>query len=162
MAKLPSDAELRKLFHLGWTDDELAAQYGVRKQAVNKRRIGMGLYQKPTATRVTEMVNEAWDVRTTSGGDSHHAQRPMQAMKYFVRQQLGDQLSPPQERRVQNLLDRMAREGEILDYNPETGIRFVPRAPEDGRRVMRWPEGKDLPSKELQAAMELPSPVGEG
>ncbi|MEU2513766.1 hypothetical protein [Streptomyces syringium] len=121
----------------------------------------MGLYQKPTATRVTEMVNEAWDVKTTSGGDSHHAQRPMQALKYFIRQQLGDQLSPPQERRVKNLLDRLAREGAVLDYNRETGIAFAPRTPADGRRVMRWPEGKDLPSQELQAAMELPPPVGE-
>ncbi|MEU5187009.1 hypothetical protein AB0G83_07615 [Streptomyces klenkii] len=109
------------------------------------------------------MVNDAWNVKTTSGGDSHHAQRSLQAMKYFIRKQLGDQLSAPQERRVQNLLGRLARENAVLDYDRDgQGIKFVRRTPEDGRRVMRWPEGKSLPEAELEAAMELPPAAGEG
>ncbi|GAA0455705.1 hypothetical protein GCM10009544_18040 [Streptomyces stramineus] len=159
MVKLPSDAGLRQLVQTGWKDGEIAAVHGVTISAVGKRRREQNLYKKPVAARVTDMINDVWNVKTTSGGDSHHARRPLQGLKYCIRKQLGDELSPPQERRAQNLIDRLRREDAVLDYDRETpqGVFFVPRTPEDGRRLMRWPAGKPLPSADLQAAMELPA-----
>ncbi|MFM9367576.1 hypothetical protein [Streptomyces sp. Da 82-17] len=160
MAKLPTDGVLRKLFQLGQTDAEIADEYGVTVAAVNKRMVLMGLRRKPIATRVTEEINRAWDVKSEAGAASHHNKRPIQGLKYYLRQQLGDKLSPTQEKHMNQLLKRLERENAILDYDRDSvdGYVFRERRPEDGRRVMRWPDGVELPDEEFRAALELPQP----
>ncbi|MFH8346773.1 hypothetical protein [Streptomyces sp. NPDC018045] len=158
MTKLPTDATLRKLFHLGVSDKKIAEQYDVSVQAVNKRMRKMDLHRKPIATEVTDVLNRAWSVKSVEGPESHHSRRAMKGLKYFLRQQLGDQLTENQKQYVRNLLARVEAEGVVLDYDRDSveGIVFRPRQPEDGRRILRWPVGIDLPEPRLLAAMDLP------
>ncbi|MDQ8703323.1 hypothetical protein RCO28_12610 [Streptomyces sp. LHD-70] len=165
MAKLPTDGVLRKLFQLGQTDSEIAEEYDVTVAAVNKRMVAMGLRRKPIATRVTEGINRAWDLKSEAGTTSHHNKRPIQGLKYYLRQQLGDQLSATQTKHMNQLLKRLERDNVILDYDRDSvdGYVFRERQPEDGRRVMRWPDSAELPSEEFRAALELPQPEqGQG
>ncbi|AEW94029.1 hypothetical protein SCATT_16580 [Streptantibioticus cattleyicolor NRRL 8057 = DSM 46488] len=48
----------------------------------------------------------------------------------------------------------------VLDFDrahPEGPWVFVHRVEADGRRVIRWPEGKELPPGDLAQALDLPS-----
>ncbi|MFI6682578.1 hypothetical protein [Streptomyces sp. NPDC050485] len=158
VTKLPSDAELAKMFHLGVSDALLAEQYGVTVQAVNKRFVNMGLRKKPTAVRVNELVKSIWDVKTSRSGPSHHNAYVLKNLKVYMRVQLGDTVSQTQQREADWLIGRLLRDNTVIDYAPETedGWLYVPREPSDGRRIIRWPAGKELPGGELQKAMEFP------
>lgn len=160
MTKLPSDAELAKLFHLGVQDVEIAEQYGATVQAVNKRLVGMGLRKKPLAVRVNELVKSLWDVKTSRTGPSHHNAYILKNLKVYMRVQLGDTASETQRREAEWLIGRLIRDNVVIDYDRESeqGWIYVPRRPEDGRRIIRWPAGMALPSEDLQKAMELPDP----
>ncbi|GAA4071236.1 hypothetical protein [Streptomyces hundungensis] len=158
MTKLPTDAEMAKLFHLGVTDAEIAKQYDVTVQAVNKRFVKMDLRRKPIALRVNELVKSIWDVKTSRTGPSHHNAYVLKNLKVYMRTQLGDTASEAQRREADWLIGRLIRDDVVIDYNAETeqGWAYVPRKPQDGRRIIRWPEGKELPAADLQRAMELP------
>ncbi|UQI44646.1 hypothetical protein M1P56_09940 [Streptomyces sp. HU2014] len=159
MAKLPSDAELAKMFHLGVTDQSLAAQFDVTVAAVNKRFVKMGLRKKPIALRVNELVKGIWDVKSSRSGPSHHNAYAVKNLKIYMRRQLGDQVSETQQREADWLIQRLLRDGTVVDYDgaSEAGWTYVPRRPSDGRRILRWPEGRELPADEdLRKAMELP------
>ncbi|MFG2228017.1 hypothetical protein [Streptomyces sp. NPDC048644] len=157
MTKLPSDAELTKLFHLGVSDIDLADEYGVSVQAVNKRMVRMGLRKKPIALRVNELVKSIWDVKTSRSGPSHHNAYVLKNLKIYMRGRLGDRVSETQRRDADWLIGRLIRDNTVIDYaGAEGGWRYVPRDPSDGRRVLRWPAGKPLPEADLQRAMELP------
>ncbi|MGG2462853.1 hypothetical protein ACO0M4_24050 [Streptomyces sp. RGM 3693] len=162
MTKLPSDAELAKMFHLGVLDADIAEQYGATVQAVNKRLVKMGLRKKPIAVRVNELVKSIWDVKTSRSGPSHHNAYILKNLKVYMRVQLGDTASETQRREADWLIGRLIREGVVIDYDPETeeGWAYVPRKPQDGRRIIRWPEGTALPAADLQRAMELPETDG--
>ncbi|MEV6551761.1 hypothetical protein AB0M57_24025 [Streptomyces sp. NPDC051597] len=159
MTKLPTDAEMTKLFHLGMTDAELAEEYDVTPQAVNKRFVKMKLRRKPIALRVNELVKSIWDVKTSRTGPSHHNAYILKNLKVYMRVQLGDTASEAQRREADWLIGRLIRDGAVIDYDADTesGWLYVPRKPEDGRRILRWPEGRELPEEDLQRAMELPS-----
>ncbi|MFI1796368.1 hypothetical protein ACH427_03260 [Streptomyces sp. NPDC020379] len=161
MTKLPPDAVLRKLMQLGATDDELARSYGVTPQAVWKRRSGLGMLKKPIATRVHAALKEAWDVKSTSvpGRQSHHNKRPLQALKYYMRQRLGDEtLSPTQLKQIGQFLENVSSGRFVIEYRRDTeaGFFYVPREARDEDLLVRWPEGVPLPGADIVEAMRLP------
>ncbi|MEW1672029.1 hypothetical protein AB0O47_02095 [Streptomyces noursei] len=161
MTKLPSDAVLVKMFHLGLSDDEIAAEYGVQRQAVNWRFMQMDppLHRKPIAIRVTEMVNKIWDVKTDrSGVDTHHNKYAFKNLKVWLRLRLGDSVSASQQASAERFIRRLIRDNTVVDYDRSSpdGWQLVPRVPADGRRIIRWPAGQPLPDTAMQRAMELP------
>ncbi|MFE7752126.1 hypothetical protein [Streptomyces sp. NPDC057428] len=160
MAKLPSDAVLKKLYDLGVTDKELAEQYGVTVQAVNKRFHKLGLPRRPTIVRrVNEALGQRWDLNH-SKGRHHHAKYAGKALKAFLRRQLGDdELGPTERHRAQQWEARMQAGHEVLCYDPDTedGWYYRARRPEDGRMVIDWPEDWPVqPDPEFREALELP------
>ncbi|MGW1867935.1 hypothetical protein ACWCPS_20490 [Streptomyces mauvecolor] len=164
MTKLPSDAELAKLFHLGVTDADIAEQYGATVQAVNKRLVRMELRKKPIAVRVNELVKSIWpDIKTSRSGPSHHNAYILKNLKVYMRVQLGDTVSETQRREADWLIGRLVRDGVVIDYDPasDEGWAYVRRESTDGRRIVRWPAGKELPEGDLQNAMELPPGGGD-
>ncbi|MER6912250.1 hypothetical protein ABT354_11300 [Streptomyces sp. NPDC000594] len=159
MAKLPSDAELVKLFHLGADDKALAEEYGVTVQAVNKRFVNLGLRKKPAALRANELVRSIWDVKTSREGPSHHNAYTVKALKVYLRSRLGDTgLSQTQQREAEWLIGRLVRDNTVVTYDPENGWQYAPREPADGRMIVRWPAGKELPKEDLRQALTLPEP----
>ncbi|MER6380785.1 hypothetical protein ABT274_12485 [Streptomyces sp. NPDC001127] len=165
MTKLPSDAELAKMFHLGVSDAALAEQYGVTVQAVNKRFVNMGLRKKPIAVRVNELVKSIWDVKTSRSGPSHHNAYVLKNLKVYMRVQLGDTVGTTQQREADWLIGRLSRDNTVIDYDPmtEDGWLYVPRESADGRLIIRWPAAKDLPQDEdLRRALELPREKVDG
>ncbi|MGI5531540.1 hypothetical protein ACQEVX_30430 [Streptomyces syringium] len=162
MAKLPTDAVLVSLFHLGVSDAEIAEQYGVKPQAVNKRfmRMDPPLRRKSIpAVRAQELVTSLWDVKVIrTGPGSHHNSYGVRYLKVWVRLQLGDTTSPKQQKGAVAFIRRLIRDDVVLDYDRDSveGWKFVPRMPSDGRWIIRWPAGKELPEADLQRALELP------
>ncbi|MFD7336654.1 hypothetical protein ACFV98_11705 [Streptomyces violascens] len=150
-----------KLFHLGVSDADIAAQYDVTVQAVNKRYLNMNppLRRKPVAVRVTEMVNSIWDVKVDrSGADTHHNKYAFKNLKVYMRMRLGDTVSATQQASADRFIRRLVRDDTVVDYQRDTeeGWQFVPRLPIDDRRIIRWPADKALPAADLQRAMALP------
>ncbi|MFF4952860.1 hypothetical protein [Streptomyces chattanoogensis] len=164
MAKLPTDAVLVKLFHLGMSDAEIAAQYGASPQAVNKRYMNMDppLRRQPIAARVTELLTSIWDIKVDrTGVSTHHNKYAVKNLKVYMRMQLGDDtVGETSAASAERMIRRLIRENVVIDYDrsSEEGWQFVPREPSDGRRVIRWPADKELPGADLQKAMELPEP----
>ncbi|MFJ2244868.1 hypothetical protein [Streptomyces sp. NPDC087862] len=155
---------MTKLFHLGATDPEIAAEYDVTPQAVNKRMIALGLRREPVIKQVRDLINSAWPVKVTRGPDSHHNRRPMAALRLYIRQQLGDDLSEAQVKRVDALVKKLLAEHLVLDYDVDSheGVFYAHRRREDGRRIMRWPSDVELPSADLLKALDLPEVGPEG
>ncbi|MFJ2187816.1 hypothetical protein ACIOJE_07575 [Kitasatospora sp. NPDC087861] len=159
MAKLPSDADLSKLFILGATDLELAKKYGVSVQAVNLRRgnLKMGVWSRGSAvSRVNNMVSEIWDVQSHSGAGSHHVTSKNQSLRLYLRMKLKDSLSERQLRTAQLFEARLRREQAVLDYSPDDGFMYVPRVPADERLIVRWPEAMSRPEGEQLELWSLP------
>ncbi|UFQ16398.1 MULTISPECIES: hypothetical protein [Streptomyces] len=166
MAKLPTDGVLRKLFQLGQSDQEIADQYDVTPQAVNKRLVNMGLRKKPVATRVMEQVKATWGMAPQKENRVPYDNRNFQALKYLLRKNLGDTLSEHQERVIKRLVERMEREHVVLVYDREQrdGWIFRPRQSADGDIVARYPKGVELPPADFQRAntLKIAKPESEG
>ncbi|MER5441140.1 hypothetical protein [Streptomyces sp. NPDC002790] len=158
MAKLPVDGVLRKLAQLGQTDQQIAEQYDVTPQAVNKRLVRMGLRKKPLASTVQEQVKDVWDMAPQKENRAPYDNRQFQALKYLLRRNMGDTLSDHQERVIKRLLDRIERDGVVLVYDREQrdGWVFEPRTSADGRNVARYPAGVE-PTAEFRKANTLPA-----
>jgi hypothetical protein len=157
VAKLPSRAELVKLFLQGYDDNELAEQYGVTPAAVNKRRLILEMRKKPIAHAVNNLI--PWEVKTAHRGASHHNNARLQGLKLYLRKRLGDDtLSERQMADAGRFERRIRRDGVVLDYDPDSdqGFHFRRRRAEDGRRVLAWPPGVELPSGEELKALDLP------
>lgn len=168
MAKLPTDAELAKLYHLGVSDKDIAASHGARRQGVNRRMVDMGLYRSPLINRrVNAVINSIWDVKNDgTGADTHHNKYAVRCLKTYMRMRLGDDsVSLAEQKKADRLIRMLVRDGTVIDYDrkSEKGWKYVPRVPSDGRRIIRWPEGKPLPEEEdLRQAMELPEETEDG
>ncbi|MCC3775182.1 hypothetical protein [Streptomyces sp. UNOB3_S3] len=167
MAKLPSDAVLAKLYHLGLSDAEIAQQYGARPGSVNSRLVLLNLRRRPVHARVNALLATIWDVKVDrDGGETHHNAYPIRYLKVYLRLRLGDEtISATERMKAGRLIRRLVRENKVIHYNTEKegGWEYVPRLPSDGRRVLRWPENQALPDQvDLQRAMELPEETQGG
>jgi hypothetical protein len=149
MTKLPSDAELTKLFALGQLNNrEIAERYGVTPQAVNKRFQKLGLERRPFANDANAEIAKVWKVQATQEAGSHHAMFPIQALRLWLRIRLGDrELSMRQRRDALNFEKRVREKNVVLAYDPEKEQPFSwePREPRDDRLVVRYPREKGAP-----------------
>src|SRR5690606_26025691 len=99
-----TDALLVKLYHLGKSDAEIAEEYEITVQAVNKRLNKMGLTRRTKPNRqVNEWLAYRWDIKASKvgGPDSHHQRYSAKRLKVWLRMRLGDDtLSDRQRLRV--------------------------------------------------------------
>ncbi|MEU1176544.1 hypothetical protein ABZ464_02650 [Streptomyces sp. NPDC005820] len=150
MTKLPSDAEMTKLFVLGQLNNrEIAELYGVTPQAVNKRFQKLGLERRPFANDANAEIAKVWKVEATQEAGSHHAMFSIQSLRLWLRLRLGDrELSERQRRDAMNFEKRVRDKGVVLAYDPEKREKpfsWEPREPRDDRLVVRYPKEKGTP-----------------
>ncbi len=159
MTKLPSDSVLARLYHIGVKDDEIAAQYDVRKQAVSKRLVAMGLRRAPVAERVRDALALARQGKICSAGvETHHSNYASKNLKVYLRLRLGDEsVGETAAASAERMVRRLVREQLIIDYARDEGWVLVPRRSSDDRWIVRWPEGAELPATDIRAALGLPS-----
>lgn len=157
-----TDALLVKLYHLGKSDAEIAEEYEITVQAVNKRLNKMGLTRRTKPNRqVNEWLAYRWDIKASKvgGPDSHHQRYSAKRLKVWLRMRLGDDtLSDRQRLEAQQWERRIRTEGLVLCYDrdrPE-GWYYRLRLPSDGRLVIDWPEGLPFPDERFKRALELP------
>ncbi|MFJ8946339.1 hypothetical protein ACIRG4_24425 [Streptomyces sp. NPDC102395] len=157
MTKLPPHSELQELYRNGLSDAEIAKIFDVTVQAVNARRVAMGLRKyRQMVTGVCEM---AWPAAETRRGDFVHLNR-YRDLGCFLRWRLGDPEMTANQKRGAERFERTIREGNcVLDFQPDSNEpwSFVPREESDGHMVIRWPEGRALPEGELRDALDLAS-----
>ncbi|MFE9999817.1 hypothetical protein [Streptomyces avermitilis] len=149
MTKLPSDAEMIKLFVLGQLNNrEIAEMYDVTPQAVNKRFQKLGLERRPYSNDANAEIAKVWKVLATQGNDSHHSIYSVQTLRLWLRLRLGDrELSDRQRRDAMNFEKRVREQNVVLAYDPERDKPFSwePREPRDDRLVVRYPREKGAP-----------------
>lgn len=158
MAKLPSAPELRRLFHLGMKDTEVAEQYEVTRQAVQKRWREMNLVADPFRKQVQDLLRDTYDL---SGSTEGSRDRLGRQLREYLRRQLGDTLSREQQKRVTSMVTTLREKGWLLAYSAEMGWQYAARTAADGNLVVRWPTGKPLPEGRLRRALEMPEPGKE-
>lgn len=153
------DARLVKLFHTGWSDRQIAEEYGISVQAVSKRRVKMGLVRKRIARQVSDSLAERWDILTPARGKAHYSEHSARMLKIYLRLRMGDTALSEQQKTmakawVQELIDR----DQVLCYDPdlEEGWYYRPRTPQDERRVIDWPADLPYPSEGFKRALDLP------
>ncbi|MFB8131557.1 hypothetical protein [Streptomyces mirabilis] len=159
MTKLPDNPELLKLYRNGFSDKEIAVQFDVTVQAVNMRLQQMGIKRAPFRTTAKEILEAAWPSIETRRGEFIHLNRARD-LYAFLRRQLRDPALTKNQRTAGERFERLIKEhNAVLDLQPGMpGGPWVllPREPSDGRMVIRWPEGRELPAEELRAALDLP------
>ncbi|MFI6684960.1 hypothetical protein [Streptomyces sp. NPDC050485] len=149
--RLPDFNTLVRLSQQGLSDDEIGQRYGTTGQAVNKALV-FGGYRR---TDVVKLVNEVlipWDVKTTkgkaqAGETSHHNTYACKILRAYIRTRLGDDtITASNKQDAARFEARLRREKVVLDYDRTRGFSYVPRTPEDGARIIRWPADQPLPT----------------
>jgi Zn-dependent peptidase ImmA (M78 family) len=156
---LPPDHELVKLYHRDVSDKEIAKEYGVTVQAVNKRLSKLGLFRKPISKQVNEALATRWSIWAPKEGTGHHNRYSAKALKVWLRRRLGDDtLSKAQLLLAERWERRLREHNEVLCYDPDTvdGWYYRPRTPQDGNRVIDWPKAIPFPDERFRRALELP------
>jgi hypothetical protein len=157
MTKLPDNPELLKLYRDGKSDVEIAEMFGVTYQAVNLRLVAMGIRRAPFRAKVAGILESAWPIEETGRGKFVEKSRHRDLCS-FLRVRLGDTVTSRQ-RWAAERFERALRQGDcVMDFQPDASEPFpyVPREASDGRLVIRWPEGRELPEGELLEALRLP------
>ncbi|MGW0575789.1 hypothetical protein ACWD25_07420 [Streptomyces sp. NPDC002920] len=139
---LPDNAELLKLEEAGVSHAEIAAEYGVSRQAVTKLYNNMGTYlTEPVVQDVTSAL--PWDLAKLPAKSKLRDQDAYIGLRAFLRQQMGAEVSPRSQVSLRAFLNHVA-DGEVLELHRDHGARWVKRDPvRDGSLVIRWPE--DVP-----------------
>lgn len=158
MTKLPDNDKLMRYYREGISDKQIAETYDVTVQAVNNRYKKMGIEKKPWSNTATAIVDAAWPAAELGRSRFTHLNRARELYS-FIRWRLGDDtLTERQLSRVRHFA-QYSQENEVvltLDPESETPWIWVPRTADDGRLVMRWPEGRELPVGPHLEAISLP------
>ncbi|MFD5697856.1 hypothetical protein [Streptomyces lasiicapitis] len=152
--RLPDFNTLVRLSQRGLSDDAIGKRYGTTGQAVNKALV-LGEYRRTTTVK---LVNELipWDVKTTkgvaqAGETSHHNTYACKILRAYMRTRLKDETITEANRTDAARFEaRLRRQNVVLDYDRQKGFFYVPRTPQDGDRVIRWPADQPLPENEDQ------------
>ncbi|MFD7257162.1 hypothetical protein [Streptomyces sp. NPDC059874] len=154
---LPDYADLQKLLSAGLTQPEIAKMYKVSQQAVSKRMVQRDHYRRGTNAPVTAAL--PWDITGRTDKARLMDQRPFRGLRYFVTDRMGFPLS---ERARQDLalFVNKVRDGHVLTLDDEKGFVYLPRTPEDGQLVVRWPDDPSRPLTSADEAM-FSLPAGE-
>ncbi|MER5883100.1 GcrA family cell cycle regulator [Streptomyces sp. NPDC001941] len=141
---LPGDTELAKLWEAGLSHAEIARQFGVSRQAVNKRFNRMGVTPRAGQLTVTDIL--PWDLASFPQKGMLRQQEPYIGLRAFVRKRIGENLSARSELARKSFVAQIGK-GLVLDIDPSVGAHYVKRDPKrDGTLVIRWPE--DVPRGE--------------
>lgn len=165
MAKLPDNETLRRFFREGRSDKEIAKAFDCSVQAVNLRYSAMGMERKPYSNTAAAILETAWPRDEFDRGKFSRFNRARD-LTSFIRWRLGDDtLTPRQLERASRFAHVLERDQVVLaiDWTQENPWVYVPRKPSDGRLVVRWPEGRELPKGPHLEAISLPAasaPVG--
>ncbi|MET8403477.1 hypothetical protein [Streptomyces sp900116325] len=163
MTKLPDNDTLRRFFHEGLSDKKIAQTYGCSVQAVNARFTQMGLERKPYSNVATAILGAAWPREEFDRSKFTRFNRARD-LSTFMRWRLGDPtLTENQLLRANAFMKYLERRNVVLtlDWSKDNPWVYMPREPADGRVVIRWPEGQELPRGPHLEAISLPSaPVG--
>lgn len=154
-----TDPVMVKLFHKGWTDREIAEEYGITPSAVGQRRRKLGLHPNPVSLQVNKDLSVRWDIWSAKEGTAHHNLHSAKALKIWLRIQLGDTtLSEAQTHLAQMWVRGLMERGEVLCYDPgtEDGWWYRRRTPADRNLLIDWPEDLPFPSEKFRKALELP------
>ncbi|MEV6419047.1 helix-turn-helix domain-containing protein [Streptomyces sp. NPDC051662] len=139
---LPDNAELLKREALGMSRAEIAAEFGVSRQAVAKRFNDMGKYSRGPIQDVTAAL--PWDIANHPAKKKLWAQQPYLGLRAFLRQRMGAEVSQRSQLALRAFLNHVVQ-GEVLDLHETQGAHYVPRDPErDGELVIRWPRSVPL------------------
>jgi hypothetical protein len=163
VTKLPDNETLRRYFREGLTDKEIAQAFGCSVQAVNMRFTQIGLERKPFANVAAAILEAAWP-RDEFDRSKFSRFNRVRDLSSFIRSRLGDPtLTEKQLHRAERFAANLELNGLILtlDWSKENPWVFAPREPSDGRLVIRWPEGRELPKGPHLEAISLPPAPAE-
>ncbi|MFG3176598.1 hypothetical protein ACGFZC_16255 [[Kitasatospora] papulosa] len=158
MTKLPDNEALRRYFRQGLSDKEIAEAFGCTVQAVNARYAEMNMQRMPYSNTATAILEAAWP-RTEFDRSKFSRFNRAKDLATFIRWRLGDPaLTPRQLERAERFTAHLERHGFVLalDWARDNPWVYVPREPTDGRLVIRWPEGRELPRGPHLEAISLP------
>ncbi|MEV5677471.1 hypothetical protein [Streptomyces sp. NPDC052179] len=159
MAKLPDNETLRRFYREGLSDKQIAKAYDCSIQAINARYVDMGMERKPHSNTAAAILDAAWPQSEFDRSKFSRFNRAKD-LAVFIRWRLGDPgLTETQQHRVKKFMAYVERHDSVLsiDWSKENPWIFVPRKLSDGRRVIRWPEGRELPKGAHLDAITLPS-----
>ncbi|MBT2383883.1 hypothetical protein [Streptomyces sp. ISL-11] len=151
---LPSIVKLLELYDGGMSQPDIAARYGVSKQAVSKV---MAPYMAQTnAKKVAALI--PWQM--VDG--HHHKAYVAKCVKALMRRRLMDDTLTDAQMKWADRIARRLRD-EVLDYDPATteGWLFRAREETDGQLFFRWPADRDLPAPADLPLITLKSPEAE-
>ncbi|MFI2909447.1 hypothetical protein ACG2OD_14475 [Streptomyces sp. PDY-4] len=121
---------------------QIAAKYGVSRQAVTKRFNDMGEFRRGEVKTVTAVL--PWDVANHPAKAKLANQTAFLGLRAYLRLRLGEKLSARSQTALRIFLQHIEA-GEVLELDSVQGARYVERDPEtDGSLVIRWPEGVPL------------------
>jgi transcriptional regulator with XRE-family HTH domain len=134
----------------GYTEAEIASNYGVTPQAVSKRFKKMG---HPSRSSFRDVL--PWQITS-----KHHALYAAQRLKAHIKERRGEELSDTARKRLRDWRERLRRDGVVLDYRQlDIGDpwQYVPRTEADNRLVIRWPADAEPPTEDQRKLLELPT-----
>ncbi|MEV3860724.1 hypothetical protein AB0J38_41250 [Streptomyces sp. NPDC050095] len=157
MTKLPDNQALLELFRDGYSDREIGEMYDVTPAAVNKRLGLMGIQRAPYRATATAIVDMAWPKGERP--EEYTFLNRARELYAFVRWRLGDPKLTPKQIKAAERFASYSREQDVvltLDLTQSNPWVWVPRLPEDGQLVLRWPGGRELPKGPHLEAITLP------
>ncbi|MFF4245239.1 hypothetical protein ACFYY2_12295 [Streptomyces sp. NPDC001822] len=161
MTKLPDNETLRRFYREGLSDKEIAKAFDCSVQAVNLRFGKMNLPRKPWSNTAAAILEAGWP-RDEFDRTRFTRFNRARDLTTFIRWRLGDpDLTDRQLERAERFTAHLERHNVVLtvDWGKENPWVFVPREESDGRRVIRWPEGREMPKGPHLDAISLPPAV---
>lgn len=123
--KLPPDQEVVRLVQdEGLTYQQVAARFGCTRQAVGLAMTNAGA----RSTRGAEYSYREW-IPWTGVAPEHNNDLLVRMLRLHARDQIGLELSPAQQRRLEEWKDYMDRRGAVVLYDRALGFRLAPRRP---------------------------------
>nr|WTB30305.1 hypothetical protein OG781_13150 [Streptomyces sp. NBC_00830] len=160
MTKLPDNETLLRFYREGLSDKEIATAYDVTVSAVNLRFTKLGIERKPWSNTATAIMEAAWPSAEfrRSRFTNYNRARDLYS---FMRWQLGDPTLSERQLHNAKLFAKYVRDHDVvltldLDLEQQSPWVWVPREGQDGRLVLRWPEGREMPRGPHMAALTLP------
>lgn len=135
--KLPDTATLRRLRTQGWTQRQIAEEYGVSDGAVWKALMRAG-YTEPQPTYKNVIP---WEI-----AEPHKAVAIMERFRSIVKQKKGVALRPDEEYQLNRWLHDLKANNLVVAYHPDAppntastkgGFYYVPKSPEDDWIIRR-------------------------
>lgn len=139
----PPDADtLRELVRQGKSDPQIAAEYGVTRQAVAywRKKEHIAPHGGSPAPHLTHKKYLPWTLVT-----KHANKWPAKILRIHSTIQQGGEVSDEDRRNVERFLAFIKSEGRVVDYSREGGFTLVKRDPKLDRRgdIIRRPPPED-------------------